>query len=192
MGLVGDHLSKRLIFSISLILHMLSPSNKISLRKLRPEDAHVLASLGNNEKVSGNLRDMFPSPYRLEHAVQFINASETGEFGHTWAICYNDEPIGVISIIPQQDIYRHCAEIGYWIGEPYWGKGIATQAIALACECAFNEFNIVRIFAGVFANNEASQKALLKNKFKLESVREKGVIKNGQYIDEYFFVLLKT
>jgi [ribosomal protein S5]-alanine N-acetyltransferase len=170
---------------------MQSSANKVSLRQLREEDAPVLSTLGNNPKISCNLRDMFPSPYHLEHAVGYINASQKGEFGHSWAICYDDETVGVISLIPQQDIYRHCAEIGYWIGEPFWGKGIATQAIAQTCDYAFNHLNIIRIYAGVFANNEASQKVLMKNNFELESIRAKGVIKDGQYIDEYFFVLLK-
>jgi ribosomal-protein-alanine N-acetyltransferase len=80
---------------------------------------------------------------------------------------------------------------GYWLGTAFQGKGIITEAIALACEYAFSHLNIIRIFAHVFVNNEASGKALLKNGFVIEGIRKKGTIKNQVLLDDYLMAKLK-
>jgi [ribosomal protein S5]-alanine N-acetyltransferase len=98
---------------------------------------------------------------------------------------------GEIGITIQEDIHRLCAEIGYFIAEPFWGKGIVTEAIKQMTEYTFSNFDVIRIVAGVFDFNQASMKALEKNGYYLESIRKKSVIKNGQIIDDFIWVKLK-
>jgi RimJ/RimL family protein N-acetyltransferase len=167
-------------------------THQISLRTIQQQDAAVIALLANNPKIARNLRDIFPSPYSLEDAIFFINKVEQGELGYCWAVCYKDEIVGIISLIPQQDVYRHTAEIGYWLGEPFWHKGIATAAIGLVCQHAFHQTGITRIFAGLFEYNTHSAAALLKNGFKLEGIKRKAVLKNNELFDEHFYALLKV
>jgi ribosomal-protein-alanine N-acetyltransferase len=109
--------------------------------------------------------------------------SSVGRINHknTFAIEYKNELVGVIGFIPQDDIYRKNAELGYWLGEPYWNKGIMTQAITLAVDYAFTELNIVRIFAHVFDRNIPSQKVLAKAGFNLDYIAKKAVIKKWDH-----------
>ena len=100
------------------------------------------------------------------------------------------EIIGSIGLVLQSDVYKLTAEIGYWIGEPYWGKGITTKAVQLITEYGFNELGLVRIYTGVFDFNKASQKVLEKAGFKLESIFEKSVVKNNKICDEYRYGLI--
>ena len=167
-------------------------NDDISLRPLNEQDATVIASLANNPKIAANLRDIFPSPYTFQDAVQFISLAQHGILGFCRAICYGGQFTGVISLTPQSDIYRHSAEIGYWLGEPFWNRGIMSAAIELICTHAFNQLGITRIFAGVFDGNEASKAVLVKNGFMLEGKKTKGVLKNNRLLDEYFLALVKT
>lgn len=162
----------------------------VSLQAITAKDLEDMAVLANNPRIAAFLRDSFPSPYSLNDARQFLALIQQGALQYVWGIYSADKIAGVITITPQTDIYRHTAEIGYWLGEPFHGKGIMTEAVKLATEYAFKELNLYRIFAGVFAPNEASKKVLLKNDFYLESIRKKGVIKNGQLYDDYLFVKL--
>jgi ribosomal-protein-alanine N-acetyltransferase len=94
-------------------------------------------------------------------------------------------------LVIQKDIYRLSAEIGYWLGEPYWGKGIALKAVNLITEYGFNELELVRIYSGVFDFNKASHRVMEKAGFKLEAVFERSVIKNGIICDEYRYAKIK-
>lgn len=98
----------------------------------------------------------------------------------------------MISIIEQSDIYRHSAELGYWLGEPYWGKGIVTEAVKMISSYGFNELKIERIFAGVFDFNKASINVLQKNGYQLEGISKNGVIKNNIIRDEHRFYKLRS
>jgi [ribosomal protein S5]-alanine N-acetyltransferase len=98
---------------------------------------------------------------------------------------------GVISLTFQQDIYRHSAEIGFWLGRRFHVKGIMTEALKLASQYAFNELNLYRLFAGVFAPNIASRKVLLKNRFQIEGIRRKSVIKDRHFLNDYLMAKLK-
>lgn len=163
----------------------------IKLRPLQLTDAAHLAELANNEKVAGNLRDGFPHPYTLENAKEFIRRCMIGELVHVFAIDYKGEHVGNISVHPQQDVYRKSAEIGYFIGEPYWNKGIATQAVQLICEWAFKNLDIVRIHTGVFEFNPASSRVLEKCGFKEEGIFEKSVFKMGKLWNEVRYARLR-
>ncbi len=170
----------------------MNTSTGIRLEKLCTDDAEPLALLANNKRIWDCVRDHMPHPYTLEDARAFIERSEEEEPPHTFAIINAENRLcGVISLIPQDDVYRISAEIGYWIGEPYWGQGIATQAVALMTLYGFEQLNLERIFAGVFDFNLASMKVLEKNGYQKEGVLRKAAIKNGVIRDEHRYAILR-
>lgn len=166
-------------------------ANDIVLRPLEINDAAVLADMANNINVWNNLRDLMPFPYTLRDAWNFIAMCETEDHVTTFGIEYQAQLAGVIGLSVQGDIYRHAAELGYWIGEQYWNKGIASQAVQLLVQYGFEKLNLIRIYSSVFEHNKASQKVLEKNGFTLEAVLKKGYIKNDVIGDEYRYALLK-
>jgi RimJ/RimL family protein N-acetyltransferase len=153
--------------------------------------ADRFAQIRNNPTVLNNGYDKTPNPFTKQDAIDFINIRLGKTPPQRFLIFYNNELAGEIGITIQDDVHRLCAEIGYFIAEPFWGKGLATKAIKKMSEYTFATFEIVRITAGVFDFNKASMKALEKNGYYLESIRKKSVIKNGQIIDDYIWVKLK-
>jgi RimJ/RimL family protein N-acetyltransferase len=170
---------------------MMLISGNIELRPLRKTDASRLAELANNEKISRNLRDGFPHPYTLADAEKFLATFTDQEPVTFFGIDFNNEYVGNISLVPCTDIYRKSAEIGYFIGEPYWNKGIVTKAVKLITEYGFNTLGIVRIHTGVFEYNQASQRVLEKCGFVKEGIFRKSVFKQNQLWDEVRYALLK-
>lgn len=152
--------------------------------------AEELHQLADSKAVSENLKDIFPHPYTLKHAEEFIIQAGEGSFGHVFGIFSDKTFIGIGSIIPQKDIYKINGEIGYWIGEPYWGKGYGTQTVKLLTDYAFTELKLGRIFAGVISNNPASMKVLEKSGYRLEAILKSSVIKNGTILDEYIYSII--
>ncbi len=166
--------------------------NKIILRAFNQSDEEDLAKLLNNKKIWDQLRDYLPHPYTLQDAKDYINAQTQQRPLLTFAIEANHLLVGNISLKPQEDIHRHSAEMGYWIGEPFWGNGFATKSIRLITKYGFNELELTRIYATVMEGNEGSMKALMKAGFEKEGVSKKGFIKNGRYLDEHRFALLNS
>ena len=164
---------------------MTSESQRIKLRTLCPEDKKVLAQLANNKKIFDNVRDFFPFPYTEKNAIEFIEMCSKEDPAYTFAIEYQKELAGVIGLVPQSDVYRKSAEIGYWLGEPFWNKGIATEAVKLMTDYAFNTLKMVRVYTGVYDFNKASQRVLEKCGYKLECIFEKSIIKNNRICNEY-------
>ncbi|MCK9641312.1 MAG: GNAT family N-acetyltransferase [Prolixibacteraceae bacterium] len=162
----------------------------IRLREFSELDQVRLAELCNNKKIWDNVRDLLPSPYTEQNALEFIRLCRQDVPTTTFAIEYQGELAGCIGLVKQTDVYRLSAEIGYWIGEPYWGLGIATEAVGLLTEYGFGQLDLVRIFTGVFDFNKASQRVLEKSGFKLEGVFEKSVIKNGLIHNEFRYAKL--
>src|ERR1700741_4978941 len=134
---------------------MILAEEKIRLRPLKQEDQKILALLANNKNIADNLRDYFPFPYTERHADEFIHLTEKLNSQTTFAIEFDGNFCGVIGLIPQQDVYRKTAEIGYWIGEPYWNKGIATVTVKLLTDYGFNHLDLIRIHTGIFEYNQA-------------------------------------
>lgn len=163
------------------------------LRKWQEDFAEPIAQYVNNKKVADNLRNAFPYPYTLENAKWYANYCITNgeEKQCCRAIVVDGKAVGNISVQIKDDIYCKSAEMGYWLGEPFWNKGIITKAIMQMCEFAFENYDIVRIFAEPFAHNIASRKALVKAGFKLEGVLEKSVYKNGEFYDSCIYALIK-
>lgn len=164
----------------------------VKLRPLRIEDAPRLVELANNPKISRNLRDVFPHPYLPEHAEKFIDMCLKHKPTQVFAIEYLGEYAGNIGLHPGDDVYRRSAEIGYFIGESYWNKGIATEAVKQMVVYGFSNFDIARIHAGVFEYNAASQRVLEKCGFKKEAVFKKAVFKNNRMWNEVRYALVES
>lgn len=162
---------------------------QVVLRPWQKADRHMLAELADNIKIWNNVRDRMPHPYNLHHANAFIKYCRKQRPPHVLAIEVNGQPAGCVGLELQDDISRISAELGYWIGENYWGKGIATEAVKQMLEYTFTTFpRLIRIYARVFKNNTASMRVLEKNGFHLEGVQQQSAIKNNMITDEYVWV----
>jgi RimJ/RimL family protein N-acetyltransferase len=164
------------------------------LRELQLSDAASLAENANNINIWNNVRDALPYPYSEEDGKQFIETKlEKTKTTVDFAIVVEGKVIGGISIIPQNDVERVSAEIGYWIGEKYWNKGIMSSAIKQMVTYAFTNLPQLRkIFAKPFDYNIASQKVLQKAGFELEAILKQAAIKNEKIIDIHYYSLLKS
>jgi [ribosomal protein S5]-alanine N-acetyltransferase len=163
---------------------------KIVIRPLELTDVSDLASLANNQKIWEDVRDYFPFPYTIKDAEWFINHSLEMTMIENFAITYKGVFCGVISANVQTDVYRKSAEMGYWVGEPFWGKGIATEAVKLIAKYAFENLGVNRLFSSVFEYNPASMKVLEKNGFVKEGVFRKAIFKKEQLWDEHKYAKL--
>lgn len=163
----------------------------VLIRKWNINDIEVLVQIANNINVWNNLRNYFPHPYTLDDAKSWLELVNVEGATLNFAIEFEGVLVGGIGLIPNSDVYVMSAEIGYWIGESYWGKGIATEAIRQITEYIFYNFDIIRIYAEVFENNKPSMRALEKNGFYLEGVRRKSILKNGNLMDDYIWVRLR-
>ena len=157
-------------------------------------EAHVqsVAKYANNEKIAGRLRDSFPYPYTSEDALWFIRdcMEKEGKTQFGRAIMVNNEAVGSISILFGEDVYCRSAELGYWLGEPFWRKGIMTEAVQKMCEEAFRRYKLIRIYAEPFSTNLASRGVLEKAGFQLEGIKRKSIFKNGCIQDSYLYSIL--
>ena len=156
----------------------------VTLRNFRRTDKYRMAELANNEKIAINLRDAFPSPYSVADAQQFINTFIRQRPLQVFAIEYRGKYVGNIGLHKQDDVYSKSAELGYFIGEPYWNKGITTRAVKLICDYGFRELDVVRIYSGVFEFNLPSQRVLEKCGFEREAVLKSAVCKKGRIFNE--------
>ena len=160
------------------------------LRLWSIQDAHSLAKHANNEKIAANLRDGFPHPYTEVDAKNWLKNAIIDK-NLLLAIEVNGEAVGGIGVIYKEDVYRKSAEIGYWLSESYWNKGIISEAIKILTEYTFANSDIVRFYAGIFDNNPASAQVLQKAGFFKEAVHKNAVIKKGVLMDEIIFAKLK-
>jgi len=170
---------------------IIAKNGDVVLRELEEPDISNLAILANNEKISINLTDAFPNPYTVEDAKKFIEMVNGQNPKTFFAIEYKGQYAGNISLMPKTDVYRNTAEIGYFIGEPFWNKGIMTKAVNLICDFGFNKLKIVRIQTGIFEYNQASQRVLEKCGFTKEAVFEKAITKNGIIYSEIRYAKVK-
>jgi len=162
--------------------------NNVEIRSWKPEDAAPLAVICNNKKIWLNVRDRFPHPYTVGNSIEWIAYSLAQKPVQNMAVVYNGEIAGSIGVMPKEDVYRKSIEIGYFLGESFWGKGIATVAVELLLEYIKSHFDVIRIYAEVFSHNAASMKVLEKNGFHLEGIRKKAVVKNNVIMDDYVWV----
>jgi len=166
-------------------------SGEIKLRSFKESDIPRLVELANNENIARNLRDGFPHPYTPEHADAFIKRCSELDPQTFFAIEFKGEYVGNIGLVKGNDVYRKSAEVGYFIGEEYWNKGIATIALNLICDYGFNNLDYIRIHTGVYEHNIASQRVLEKCGFVKEGVFKMAVFKKEMYWNEVRFAKLK-
>lgn len=162
-----------------------------SLRTLVPEDAPALARHADDPLISAHMRDRFPHPYEEAHAVAFIEILGAGGGEQAWAIDHLGEAVGVVGVMPGQDVYTGSWEIGYWLGRAHWGRGVATAAVAAVTVHAFEILGARRVWAGVFAGNPASERVLSKAGYELEGVHRSHVLKRGEVRDERIYAVLR-
>lgn len=157
------------------------------LRPFTTEDAPSLARFANDLTVWRNLRDTFPHPYLLEHAVAFLEHVQTRTPGSHLAIVVDGQAAGSIGLKLGGDVERVSAELGYWLGAPFRGRGVVTEAIRAFTGEAFERFSLTRIFALPFAHNGASCRALEKAGFTLEATLRRSAIKEGRVLDQRLY-----
>lgn len=163
----------------------------IQLRNTNKAAPEEIQKLANNHAIAVNLRDAFPYPYTVEDAVTYLELAANGVLGHVFGIYDNDTFVGCCSLIPQNDVYRINAEIGYWIGEPYWGRGYATDAVRQCLKFAFEELNLLRVYANIYEYNIGSMKVLEKVGFEKEAIIKSSIMKEGKIFDEHLYSIRK-
>ena len=162
-----------------------------TLRHWKQGDEHSLVRHASNRRVSRNLRDEFPHPYTLDDARRWIQHAATLKPGLALAIVIEGQAVGGIGLILRDDIYRRSAEIGYWLGEEFWGRGIMTEAVQTVTEYAFAHYELCRIYAGVFEFNTGSMRVLEKAGYQFEARHRKAVTKDGQTFDELIYACVR-
>ena len=161
------------------------------IRSWRPGDAASLQRYADNRQIWINLRDIFPHPYTLENARFFLDLMAKEQPPATFAISTDSEAIGCIGLRLGPDVHRRTAELGYWLGEPFWGRGIMTEAVRAFTAWAFPHFDLVRIYAEPFANNAASIRLLEKASFTCEGRLRAHIFKDGQILDAFLYAKLR-
>ncbi len=166
-------------------------SDGLRIRSYRAGDKPALLAYADNENVSRNLRDRFPYPYTAEVADWWLKHVAAEEPQTSFAIAPAQAPIGGIGIALGADIHHRSGEIGFWLGEPFWGRGIVTAAVTAFTPWAFERFDLLRIWAGVFESNPASARVLEKAGYELEGRHRAAVFKGGRALDELVYARLR-
>lgn len=159
------------------------------LRPWRIGDVESLVENANNANIAKFMNDIFPHPYTKEDAEKFIAFAIKHHPVHIFAIEVDGNAVGGIGIHFHEDVMRKNAELGYWLGQNYWGRGIATNAVKQVVDFGFKNYDINRIFGRAFGPNIASQRVLEKAGFVLEAKFKKTIFKNGEFLDEWVYAI---
>jgi ribosomal-protein-alanine N-acetyltransferase len=162
------------------------------IRSLREEDAASLAQYANNRRIWLNLRDKFPHPYSLDDAQQFIARSNDQPRETVFALEIDSQAAGTIGVLLREDVERGTGELGYWLGEPFWGRGVMTEAVRAFTAFALREFELQRLEAWVYEWNPGSARVLEKAGYTLEGTIRRSAIKDNQVIDCKLYASLST
>ena len=160
------------------------------LRGWEETDRDSLVVQANNRNVWRNLRDRFPHPYTESDAEAWLALARAQPDWLNWAIVVDDAAVGCIGLEPLTDVHAGTTHIGYWLGEPFWGRGIMTAAVQAIADHAFSPLGYKRIETPVFAWNPASMRVLEKCGFAREGVMAKSVLKDGELIDSVLYARL--
>jgi [ribosomal protein S5]-alanine N-acetyltransferase len=160
------------------------------VRSWQPRDVSSLVMHANNRNVSINLRDRFPFPYSRRDGREFIKMARRTKPESFFAIAVDGEAVGGIGFVPHQDVERVSSEVGYWLGEPFWGRGITTEALIAITRFAIATHGFTRLFALPFAHNEASCRVLEKAGYVLEARLRRSAIKEGQICDQLQYAFI--
>ena len=131
-----------------------------------------------------NLRDRFPFPYTRRDGREFIKMARRMKPESFFAIAVDGEAVGGIGFVPGHDVERVSSEIGYWLGEDFWGRGITTEALKATTLYAVQTHGFTRLFALPFAHNDASCRVLEKAGYVLEGRLRNSAIKDGLIRDQ--------
>jgi ribosomal-protein-alanine N-acetyltransferase len=170
---------------------MLFPLQHSLLRPWRVGDEESLEKHANNRKVWINVRDHFPHPYTKGDAMRWVQHASMNLSDTVFAIVVDGHAVGSIGLVAKDDVYRKSMEIGYWIGEDFWGRGIVTEAVGAVTAYGFDHFDIVRIYADIFDWNTASARVLEKNGYAFEARLRRAVVKDGIITDLLMYAKIK-
>lgn len=162
-----------------------------TVRSWEWRDREPLTRHANNRNVWINLRDRFPYPYKASDARFWVESAMNRKPETNFAIEVDGEAAGGIGFDQQSDVGRRSAEIGYWLSEEFWGRGIATEALIAVTEYAFSHYDVCRLYAHVFAWNPASARVLEKAGYEYEGRLRKSVTKDGQTIDQLMYAIIR-
>jgi [ribosomal protein S5]-alanine N-acetyltransferase len=174
---LGDSLAKNIYNSERLII-----------RFWRRDDAHAVAHHANNRLIACNLRNGFPNPYTLKDARRFIDLAQSMQPQTYLCIAApHDEAIGSIGFVLQKDVERFSAEIGYWLSQEYWGRGIVSEALKVVTRYAMETYELIRIYATPFSHNAASCRVLEKCGYVFEGCLHRSAVKEGKVVDKLMY-----
>jgi ribosomal-protein-alanine N-acetyltransferase len=162
------------------------------IRPWKDDDVESLVESADDLRIWRNLRDHFPHPYTRDDAVRWLGAVAQEVMPTQFAIEVDGKASGGIGVAVQPDVFRHSAEIGYWLGVGHWGRGIATEAVCAVSDWAFTRLNVTRLFAGVFDWNPASARVLEKAGYSLEGRLRGAVVKGGHSMDQFIYARLAS
>jgi RimJ/RimL family protein N-acetyltransferase len=161
--------------------------SRCAVRPWRLTDTDAIVKHANNPNIARQLRDRFPHPYTRRHAVEFLEHATSTEPAAHFAIEVGGEAVGGVGFVRATDVERYSAEIGYWLGEALWGRGITTEAVALVTDYVFTQLDILRLFALPFADNAASRRVLEKAGYSCEGILRASAVKFGEPRDQALY-----
>lgn len=164
---------------------------ELVLRPWTSDDEFALVKHANNRRIWRNVRDRFPHPYTENDAKLWIKIANRDTTMLNVAMEVDGQAVGGVGVVFKDDVYRRSAEIGYWLGEAYWNRGLTSRAVAAVSDYVFAHFDIVRLYAGVFAPNRASARVLEKAGYTFEACLRQSVTKDGQTLDELIYARLR-
>jgi len=164
---------------------------RCTVRPWRLNDAESLATHANNRKIWLAVRDLFPHPYTIQDAHEFLQRAVGEQPEMKFCVEIKGAAVGGIGVHPGQDVYRHTATVGYWLGEQFWGRGIMTEVVTAVTDFCLDNFQLRRISAEVFSNNPASAHVLEKAGFTFEGRLKNNVMKDGQVLDSVLYARIK-
>jgi RimJ/RimL family protein N-acetyltransferase len=165
--------------------------SRCCLRPFREGDQASLVRYASNRTIWLNLRDRFPHPYTERDADAWIRQVAGQDPPTQCAVEVGGEAVGGIGVTLQEDVHRRSAEIGYWLGEPFWGRGIMSEAVPAFTAYSFETFNLCRIYATVFEWNPSSARILEKAGYTLEGRLRRSVTKDGRTIDQFLYARVR-
>ncbi len=169
-------------------MHLVLTSCEV--RSWRNDDAQLLALYADNPKIWRNLRDGFPHPYTIDDARSFIAMARSMDTETLFAIAVDGKAAGAIGFHLRTDVERISAELGYWLAEPFWGRGIITEAVRAVTGYAMRAHGLSRVYAVPYEYNAASCRVLEKAGYAMEARMRKSAIKEGRIVDQFLYAFV--
>lgn len=170
---------------------MLIDLGDLKVRSWRKSDLDALVRYANNPNIAANLRDQFPYPYTRFKGASYLVEVRAAPVETSFAVEYGDEAIGGVGFKLGTDIARLSAEMGYWLGEAYWGRGLTTRVVLATSDWAFEHYKLNRIFAMAFSHNVGSMRVLEKADFAREGTLRRSAVKNGVILDQVLYAKVR-